>query len=259
MAKNEDTPKGPGGGPAYDVDSDIARLKRSGHVMAVILIVLLLAFVAVVALSLLGYFSTQFGAKVPLLVHAVYPVTDNVPLLAEPSHEAGVIGQIRKADPVFELQKIPGFVRVESRGLSGWVDSDAVKSKIDIMAGADAIKSRIDVRIAPRVRWEQKDLIVSATLTNRTALPVKNIRVATHFYDAKGDLLSTEAATVFPDKELAGDQEAAFELRGRDLLGKVATVSYEIVDFDAVAPPPAAVPPAEGTPPAAPQAPPATK
>jgi hypothetical protein len=249
----------PGGenGPAvFDVERDVRRLKRSGHVLAVLLIALLLAFFAVVALSLLGYFNIQVATNIPPVVRTVYPVADGVPVFAEPTPQAGVLGTIARNDRVFEVQKVPGYLKIRRQGLSGWVATDLVKTKLEILGVVDEIKSRIELDLTMDMKWERRALLVFGTVVNRSQLPVKNIRVATYFLNEAGDLLATQEATIFASGELAAGREAKFEMRGADLMGKVATVSYEIEDFEAVGAPPPAEPPAEplAEPPAEPSA-----
>ena len=90
--------------------------------------------------------------------------------------------------------------------------------------------------------------MVAGTLTNKSSLPVTRIRVAIDFLDSKDEVLSSAEAAVVSDQPLDSNQEAAFSIRGRDLLGKVATVSYEITDFKVIVPP--AAPGTEEQPPA---------
>jgi hypothetical protein len=236
-----------------DVERDIARLERSGHWLAIFWIVLLFALLGVAAVTLFDYFQIQQETTLPSVVRAVYPATDNVPVYSEPTPLAPAVDLLKPGLRVFEVQKVPGFAKVEwvdakARDYrSGWVESGSVKPMIDIIALADDVSARARLTLKVEMDWQDKDLLLNGEVYNGSEFAVRDIRVDGQFLDDRGAVAASDSAVLHAEVDLPAGESAEFTLRAAGVLEKITMVAYEIYDFEPLAPP---EPPApeEGTP-----------
>jgi hypothetical protein len=233
----------------FDLDADLARLKKSSYVLIAALIILVVAFFILMILSLSGSFALQQSTDAPAVLNFVYPVSDGVAATKEPTAETDIIVKLNKKDRLFEVKRIPGYVRVEWDSHAGWVESAKVRSRLeDAAVGAGLTGTPLDVVV--KVELFQKDVLVSGKVVNNADRELKNINMIVNFLDEKRDIIATEQTTIATGEAIKPGDSAAFHVIGHGLLGAAKFVAYEIPALE-LAHPTAPITAGEEAPPAA--------
>lgn len=238
--RNPDRPTGGqnGSGNGFDIEHDIARLKRSGYVWAILLIVLVVSFLILLILSLSGYFQMQQIPEIPKVVKFVYPVVDKVPVYNEPSPVATLLGHASRDERYLETKRVPGFIRIENDTMAGWVDRKKVMTKLERVSAADGLNI-IPLDMAVEVLPFQNDIMINGKIINQWDKPIRNIKVSFTFLDMSLKQLATENVEVYKQQDLPGGGTVDLHAIGHGLLKSAPYVAYEIDDFDI---PPGAIP-----------------
>jgi len=228
----------------FDIDADIARLKKSSYILVVVLIVLVTVFFILMLLNLTGYFEIQETVDLPSVLKPVYVLPDKVPVYRQPTPDEEAFSVVTKNDPVFEVQRVPGFVLVEWSGHSGWVVSSQIRSKLENLAASKGLTGNL-LSVVLEVDFSRRDVLFSGKVVNKSNYAMKNIRLVTNFLDNKRNPILTKETILNAHSELGPGDETSFHITGKGLLGKTLYVSYEIVNFELPNPP---MPPPVATP-----------
>ncbi len=234
----------------YDIDADIKRLKRSSYVLIILLVVLVVAFFILMILSLSGSFESWNTTNVPAIVKVVKPSKETVTVYREPGMEAGVIGQVLISDRLYEVKRVPGFVRVEwGNNRSGWVEASSVKSKAeDLSTFWNLTAPALDVVL--KIEIYQQDILIAGQVLNKAERPIRNVSLTIYFLDAKRQAIGTELVNVATQGEMAPGASVPFNVVGKGLVNRCSYVAWELMDFESThaAPTTAEAPAAAATP-----------
>jgi hypothetical protein len=217
-----------------DIDADIKRLKYSSRFLAITLVALAVAFLILLGLSMSGYFEIQQTVGALTFRSKLYAVADNVQIFKEATEISEAIGTLSKKEGVFEMQRLPGFVQVQSGKLLGWVHVTQALSKLDISAHNKGIDNRRPLELFADITASQKDIVVSGKVMNHLEVGVKNIRLVATFYTDDYQIIQTEVSNLSPKDEIGKAGVVNFSLIGRDLSNKARNLTIEIEDFDIV-------------------------
>jgi len=225
----------------FDLEADISRLKKSSYVLIVVLVVLLIAFFILMVLSLSGTFELQNEGNLPTILKVVYPVSDGIAVSKDPSSESDAIGTLKLTDRVFEVKRIPGYVKVEWNDKVsekvGWVENSKVKSAQEKIAQSAGMTSA-PLDFVNKIEYYQKDILVSGKLVNNSEPPIdiKNIHLEVTFLAASKEVLDTEDIMLSTNYILKKGGAVPFNIVGQGLFGRVAFVTFEIKAFESARP-----------------------
>jgi hypothetical protein len=150
------------------------------------------------------------------------------------------IATLKMSDRVFEIKRIPGWVRVEWEDRSGWVESERVKSRLESATAAAGLSGS-----SLEVVWEfeayQKDILISGKIVNRSDKALKNIHLVVSLLDSRREPVTVEQETLSTQTPLMPGAADPFNLAGRGVLGRASFIVYEVmalelVDSQAMAP-----------------------
>jgi hypothetical protein len=216
----------------FDIEADINRLKRSSYVLIFLLVVLVAAFFILMILSLSGSFEGWNTTNVPAVVKVVTSIKDNLPVYREPGIEGGIIGQVDTTDRLYEIKRVPGFVRVEwGSNRSGWVEAMNIKSKAENLAVFwNLTPPALDVVL--KIEIYQQDILIAGQVLNKAERGIRNVSLTIYFLDAKRQAIGSEQVSVGTQAEIPTGGSVPFNVVGKGLVNRCSYVAWEVMDFE---------------------------
>jgi hypothetical protein len=219
----------------FDIDADIKRLKTSSRFLAVTLVLLAVAFLILLVLSLGGYFEIQQNVADIKIVNKLYPTMENLPVFKDPTEIADKVGNVGKSDTLYELQRLPGFVKIQTAALKGWVLLSNVKTKLEIKASDKGFENKsTTLEIGVNITSSKKDVVVNGKVINHLDAKIKNVRVVIDLLNDEMQTIYSQVTNLAPKENLGKGDFAPFAVVGQNYLDRTRFVACEVEDFDLV-------------------------